>query len=509
MKAATPTPSRCTGERWRSGRERLGSGHPLVAASLNNLAKVYDHQGRYADAEPLYRRAVATGEKAHGPDHPLVAVSLNNLAALYTKQDRYTDAEPLLKRALAILEKALSPDHPYVVTALNNLAELYRKEGRYADALPLVQITIGRGRAKSSIALPVLFLAQRAGLTPPAKAQDDALDVAQRAAQSAAAAAVNKLAARLAAGTDRLASLVRNDQDLAAEDDFLDKALLTAVSKEPTKRNAVAEQRIRDRLSEIAKQRAALQGVFAAEFPDYAVLSNPQPLAATEIQTLLHDDEALLLHATGENESYVFAMTRKRAVWKQIPLGRAALSEKVAAFRRGLDVETLRQLAAGDKPVLFDLGLAHELYADLVGPVEDLTKEAHHLLVVPAGPLTSLPFHLLVTERPSTAIPQLEDIGLYRDAAWLIRSRAVSVLPAVASLQGVAQGRWPGPGHQASGGVRQSGVRSRGAGEGDGRISRGADTRGRHPGLRRLLAGGEHRLGEARPASATAARHSR
>ena len=170
------------------------------------MAKVYDHQGRYADAEPLYKRAVATGEKAHGPDHPLVAVSLNNLAALYTKQDRYTDAEPLLKRALAILEKALSPDHPYVVTALNNLAELYRKEGRYADALPLVQITIGRGRAKSSIALPVLFLAQRAGLTPPAKAQDDALDVAQRAAQSAAAAAVNKLAARLAAGTDRLAS---------------------------------------------------------------------------------------------------------------------------------------------------------------------------------------------------------------------------------------------------------------------------------------------------------------
>jgi tetratricopeptide (TPR) repeat protein/CHAT domain-containing protein len=429
------------------GERALGSGHPLVAASLNNLAKVYDHHGRYADAEPLYIQAVAAGEKAHGPDHPLVAVSLSNLAALYTKQDRYTDAEPLLRRALTILEKALSPDHPYVVTALNNLAELYRNQGRYADALPLVQITVGRGRAKSSIALPVLFLAERAGLIPAAKAQDDALDVAQRAAQSVAAAAVNKLAARLAAGTDRLASLVRKDQDLAAEDDSLDKALLTAVSKEPTKRNAVAEQRIRDRLSEIAKQRAALQGVFAAELPDYAALSNPQPLAAAEIQALLHDDEALLMHATGENESYVFAMTRKIAVWKQIPVGGAALSEKVAAFRRGLDVEALRQLAAGDKPVmLFDLGLAHDLYADLVGPVEHLTKDARHLLVVPAGPLTSLPFHLLVTQRPPTAIPQLEDIGFYRDAAWLIRRQAVSVLPALVSLKALRRVAGQDPG---------------------------------------------------------------
>jgi tetratricopeptide (TPR) repeat protein len=77
---------------------------------LNNLAALYDDQGRYADAEPLYKRALAVWEKALGPDHPDVATALNNLAQLYKDQGSYEDAEPLYKRALAIREKALGPN---------------------------------------------------------------------------------------------------------------------------------------------------------------------------------------------------------------------------------------------------------------------------------------------------------------------------------------------------------------------------------------------------------------
>jgi CHAT domain-containing protein/Tfp pilus assembly protein PilF len=434
----------------------LGREHPAVAVSLNNLAALYRDQGRYTDAEPLHRRALAIFEKALGPDRPRVANTLGHLALLYKTQGRYADAEPLLKRSLAIREKALGRGHPDVVQSLNNLADLYRAQGRYAEALPLVRATAERGHAEQSVALPVLFAAQGKGLIPAGKAQDEALNVAQRASQSAAAAAVNKLASRLAAGSDRLAGLVRNDQDLAAEAEALDKAILEAVSKEPAKRDAgdmvtltsreltggdrgSAEQRIGDRLAEIANQRAALQGVFSAEFPDYAALSNPRPLAVKDVQALLSDGEALLVYATGEKESYVFAVTRQSATWKSIPLGTAALSSKVAAFRRGLDVEALRQSAEGGKPVLFDLGLANELYVALIEPVEEVVKDARQVLVVPSGPLTSLPFHLLVTEKPATAIPQLKDIGSYRDAAWLIKRQAVSVLPALASLKALRQ----------------------------------------------------------------------
>jgi tetratricopeptide (TPR) repeat protein len=84
----------------------LGANHPDVAASLNNLAELYQAQGRYAEDEPLYKRSLAIKEKAFGPDHPDVALSLNNLAELYRAQGRYAEAEPLYKRSLAIWEKS-------------------------------------------------------------------------------------------------------------------------------------------------------------------------------------------------------------------------------------------------------------------------------------------------------------------------------------------------------------------------------------------------------------------
>ncbi len=92
--------------------EKFGEQDPRLAASLNNLAALYDTQGKYAQAEPLYRRALAIREKVLGPEHPAVATSLNNLAGLYYAQGKYTQAEPLFQRALAIREKTLGASHP-------------------------------------------------------------------------------------------------------------------------------------------------------------------------------------------------------------------------------------------------------------------------------------------------------------------------------------------------------------------------------------------------------------
>src|SRR5207248_1353088 len=97
------------------------------------------------------------------------------------------------------------------------------------------------------------------------------------------------------ARSDRLAQLVRNDQDLAAEADTLDKTIIAAVSKEPSRRDTSAERRIRDRLAAIANEKVALQKVLGAEFPQYAALSNPRPLTTKETQALLSDDEALVV----------------------------------------------------------------------------------------------------------------------------------------------------------------------------------------------------------------------
>ena len=136
------------------------------------------------------------------------------------------------------------------------------------------------------------------------------------------------------------------------------------------------------------------------------------------------------LHTPG-NDADVFAVTRNGFEWRDIGIHGDQLSEKVARFREGLDLEKLQK--SGGKAPLFDLKLAHELYVALIGPVAELVKDKHHLLVVPSGALTALPFHLLVTEKPAMAIPDKFD-G-YRNAAWLLKRHAVSVLPSVTSLK--------------------------------------------------------------------------
>jgi CHAT domain-containing protein len=89
-----------------------------------------------------------------------------------------------------------------------------------------------------------------------------------------------------------------------------------------------------------------------------------------------------------------------------------------------------------EKVLPFNLTRAHELYKALLGPAEDLIK-GKRLLLVPSGPLTSLPFNVLVTEPPKVAIPgKLAD---YREAAWLGARTAISVLPSVASLKALRQ----------------------------------------------------------------------
>ena len=101
-------------------KQRLGNDHPAVATSLNNLAGLYESQGRYGEAEPLYEEALALRRKLLGDDHPDVASSLNNLALLYNSQGRYGEAEPLYLQAIDILHDRLGDNHPTTNTVISN-----------------------------------------------------------------------------------------------------------------------------------------------------------------------------------------------------------------------------------------------------------------------------------------------------------------------------------------------------------------------------------------------------
>ena len=118
-------------------RRSLPKDPPGLATHLNNLAELYQFQGRYSEAEPLYLQALKIVRRSLLKDHPDLATHLNNLALVYQSQGMYSEAEPLYLQALEIDRRSLPEDHPRLASHLNNLALLYGYQGRYSEAEPL------------------------------------------------------------------------------------------------------------------------------------------------------------------------------------------------------------------------------------------------------------------------------------------------------------------------------------------------------------------------------------
>lgn len=171
-------------------------------------------------------------------------------------------------------------------------------------------------------------------------------------------------------------------------------------------------------------------------FPTYVALSDPQPLKVAEAQALLRPDEALVAILVGSGKSFVWAITRERAEWAQIDAGAQAMAEHVMALRMGLDplAQQDAEGSAGSQAGVvqrFDLARAHALYRLLLGPAAQVFADKRHLILVPTGALTSLPLQVLVTAPMPAGAPPAAAL---RDAAWLIKAHALSVLPSVQSL---------------------------------------------------------------------------
>ena len=129
--------SRSTSGRCISGSRRSDQSIHEVAYPLNGLAVLYNEQGKYAEAEPLYQRALHIWEAGAG-----TRASAGGLPAQWAGQSllragKYAEAEPLYQRALHIREQALGPQHSLTRTAVKNYAILLRKMKRETEALSL------------------------------------------------------------------------------------------------------------------------------------------------------------------------------------------------------------------------------------------------------------------------------------------------------------------------------------------------------------------------------------
>ncbi|WP_339035204.1 CHAT domain-containing tetratricopeptide repeat protein [Bradyrhizobium symbiodeficiens] len=411
---------------------KFGEGSGPTALAAGSLGQALMDAGQVDEARRLLLRCLEIDERVLGATHPQLVKDLRAVALLDLKTGNMTEARGRLDRALAIAQARLGPRHRDSIATMINLADADRREGKWPDALARLRLAAAALNAEKNTQFvrfpeidPWLIDAiwRVSDGKPDNAAKDEAFGAAQRAHETSAGAALSQMAARFGAGNDAIAGLVRRQQDLKASLETLEKRVTSELGQADGKRHDALIASLRAQTAQTRKSLEDVSAQLNRSFPAYAELSNPQPLSIAQTQGLLKPDEALVAFIVRGDRTYALAVTREASALRQIALGSREIGDRVADLRLGLANPEAAQSS-------FDLDASFELYNVLFGPISaDITGKPK-LLVVPAGALTSLPFHVLVTKQPDTA-----SADRFRQAAWLLNERAITVLPSVPSLR--------------------------------------------------------------------------
>ena len=461
-------------ERFLDVRAIVAAAGDRAATALvdDHLALTYLYLLQYEKARQFAAESLAIVRRLSAADSPQAVTAELNLAVIDTEGGiQLEEAEQALRHVLSFYEAKFGREDPDTAKVHNNLGWLELKRQRPREAAAWFRQSLGmyeKARRAQAFALSSQeapggvaeretartirgFLEAAAQLSGPANDQEfasEAFRAAQWAHISDAAIALNKTYARLAAGNDRLASLIRDQQDLSSQWRKLDAELMAARTVHSAQRNPALEARMRSEKEAIAQRVAEIGQTVIRDFPKFASVANPEPVTVADAQKNLAPNEALVQFVFFGNPtvndrngygSFVFAVTQKEVRFFKLALDPAGLLREVQALRCGLDQAawdgpscqelTGQNYSENDRgagvPPPFDHARAYNLYRALFGQIKDFVKEKS-LLIEPSGALTQLPFQVLIAEAPTS--------GDNRTAAWLIRQHALTVLPAASAL---------------------------------------------------------------------------
>ncbi len=154
------------------------------------------------------------------------------------------------------------------------------------------------------------------------------------------------------------------------------------------------------------KSYGILREQFAREYPAYVDLKRPRPMSAHELQKSLDPDEAIIQYTVTRGRTYVFAIDKHRFHTFSVDYPFTELEKDVDSI--------VRPLQKVDIQSNWDPSIAYKIYSKIFQPVEFILNGKKTAVIVPHGPLNSLPFEILVdskthqsrrfwsaTERPS------------------------------------------------------------------------------------------------------------
>jgi serine/threonine-protein kinase len=113
-------------------------------ALTNNLAVLFNNQGKYVEAESYNRQTLALVRKMYGDDHPFLAHSLYNLGVTLYGRGAFDEAESLLRQSLDIRIKSIGENNIDSLKSLKNLARVLSAKGDHETAQTMFKNALGR-----------------------------------------------------------------------------------------------------------------------------------------------------------------------------------------------------------------------------------------------------------------------------------------------------------------------------------------------------------------------------
>ena len=400
-----------------------------LALALNLQANMALRVEELALAQASASEALQILKDTSGLPKWWMADILLTLGKISSAQGRLSASEKFLTAALA--EKGLATgDGPQLIPIRVALAKAYQVEGMNTSSIityrqifkKIKSFPLGTKvnlRKQDIIPFALAITNHSKTLKDENEKQglfNEAFDAFQLLRPTVVEETVNKASTRLAINNPDLSSLIDAIQIAERERDAANIELSYETSLPDDQRSKLIEDKL------ILKKKIAyvrilqLNQKINKEFPGYSKLIAPKTLETTNFRERLGATEGVVSFITGEKSSFVLLIRRNGLFIGQINEGEDSISESVQELRKALVIQ------AGSVNE-FDQSLAFSLHNRLFGGIQSKLADLNHLIIIPTGPLASLPFALLIDSEPKS--------DRYSEASWLVNRVAISHSPSL------------------------------------------------------------------------------
>jgi CHAT domain-containing protein/Tfp pilus assembly protein PilF len=405
-----------------------------IATMLRNIGLAYDALGEKQKAVEHFKRALPLFRL--GPNRQAQARLLVNLGKVLSETGEHQQALEHLNEALSLLRRF---NHRFFeVQTLYYIARSERARGN---------LTAARARIEEALGLieniRTTFYEPELRVSGLARAQDYyelEMDLLVRLGESQAdqkliaAALETSEQARARSLLDLLAeSRIEIRQGLTPELKEREQATQSRLSTIQSQLIQIRQQAnpdagrlaaLQEELKRADAEREQLEREIRRQYPRYAELRYPTPLRAEAIRGLLDEQTALLEYTLGQENSFLFVVTREGLHCRRLPPA-AEINRLVQEVR-----ETLGQPGRSDFANY--TRAASRLYDLLLAPVAAVLTAKRKLLIVPDGALYYLPFESL----PAKVAGQSA-------ADYLLKQWTISYVPSGSVLASLRQNTRP------------------------------------------------------------------